>query len=112
MKDKALFKRLRVLIAAGSIVGFAGGWGLLAQAGVSQADRATPVAQVVPTTSPVTSAAGGTSNGASSPATTGVQPTPVTAAPTAVSPVAPVVPLQSGTTTQATSQIRLRTGGS
>lgn len=103
MKDKSLFKRLRLLIAAGSVIGFVGGWAMLAQADQIVADDLAPISQVITVTTPRTNSQ---------------QPAPTTGAPTITPTPAPTVTTPQQTTTQprttqtSRTRSRLRTGGS
>ncbi|HZQ08805.1 MAG TPA: hypothetical protein VFD70_19640 [Anaerolineae bacterium] len=109
MKDKSFFKRLRVLMAAGSIAGFVGGWALLAQTDPSNSNDSVAMAQVI----------NPTPTAELSPTLTATAQATVVATATATATLtATVTPLtQISTTTQTTtfttsSQTRLRTGGS
>ncbi len=108
MKDKAFFKRLRVLMAAGSITGFVGGWALLAQTDQNNFNDSVAVAQVINTTPVVELSPTAT--------TTSAQATNTAIAAATATPTATATPLTQittkQTTTSSTRQTRLRTGGS
>ena len=105
MKDKSFFKRLRLLMAAGSIISFAGGWALLANAyPVTTEDTAT-VAQVI-TVSPTNPVSATVTNSTVQPTSTATAPPTTTVTPLVQITTAPTA------TTITSSQTRLRTGGS
>jgi hypothetical protein len=122
MKDKSFFKRLRMVIAAGSVAAFVGGWAMLAQADQMTGDDSAAVAQVssfnTPTTDLVVSSPTAI---AATPTATPVQPTtnsnevisPATVAPTSTTTTVQITTVTQQTTSQTTtSKTRLRTGGS
>lgn len=105
MKDKPFFKRLRILMAAGSIAGFVGGWALLSQTYQVNTGDAATVAQVIP----------------ASPTSVSPTVTPIAARATSVATTAPtatatplvqITTVPQATTTNPSTQTRLRTGGS
>lgn len=101
MKDKSFFNRMRILIAAGSVAGFVGGWALFAQDNQATVTDPAAVVQVVSTPAPTAVSAPAGSTAAAEPTAT------ITVVPTAT-----VTTQQQTTTRQTTNQTRLRTGGS
>ena len=116
MASKPFITNLRLLMAAGSFLGFVGGWGLLAQAG-SLAETTAPAVTVVaeapvqPTGSVTVSLATATA-ATTTPTTTTVQATSTPAATATATAKATATPTQTTTTTKPSTSTKMRTGGS
>jgi hypothetical protein len=102
MATKPFITNLRLLMAAGSFLGFVGGWGLLAQAG-GLADATTPAVTVV-AEAPVQSTGSVTIRQPAATAT--VQATSTPAA------TATVTKTTTTTTTTTSTARKMKTGGS
>src|SRR5262245_5925986 len=108
MASKPFVTNLRLLMAAGSLLGFVGGWGLLAQAG-NLADVAAPAVTVV-AAPPVQSTGSVTVSQPAATATTATVQATSTPSTTATA-TATKTPTTTTTTTTSTSR-KLKTGGS
>ena len=111
MPSKPFITNLRLLMAAGSMLGFVGGWGLLAQAGnLSEANTSVAAVVVALTTAPTSGSLIVTQPAATS-TTAAVQATSAPAATATATPTATKTTTTITTTTKSTSG-KLKTGGS